>query len=107
MLPVLGNQGYDALVLDAHGRECDRIEMTIPVDGAQQFADACQIVEHGCGRVRIGDPGDDIDELSHHVLETCRSKAKKDYRDCTLVVAIEPIPPFPGFESRFQIGFSS
>jgi len=102
VLPILGNQGHDAVVLDPLGNEIDRIEVTAPSDGVADAADARRVAEHGVGTVRIGDPGDDFEALSEHVLRTCRSKARKDYSDCTLVIAIEPMPPFPGLESRFE-----
>ena len=35
-------------------------------------------------------------------LDTCRNKAEKDYRDCTLVVAIEPTTPIMSFHAKHQ-----
>jgi hypothetical protein len=32
--PILGNQGYDALVYNDKGQEVDRVEITRPHDGA-------------------------------------------------------------------------
>jgi hypothetical protein len=100
--PILGNQGYDADVLDGLGHKIDRVEVTAPRDGAREATDARRVAKHGVGAVRIEDPGDDFEVLFEHVLRTCRSKARKDYSDCTLAIAIEPMPPFPGFEGRFD-----
>jgi hypothetical protein len=50
----------------------------------------------------MGKAGDNFDALFTHVLDTCRRKAMKDYSDCTLVVAIEPAPPFPEFEAHYE-----
>ena len=47
ILPVLGNQGFDAVVLDESGREIDRIEMTCPGDGAENAKDARLVVDRG------------------------------------------------------------
>jgi hypothetical protein len=102
VLPILGNQAYDAVVLDALGHEIDRIEVTAPRDGAAEAADARRVTERGVGSIRVGEPGDDFEALFEHALRTCRSKARKDYEDCTLVVAIEPMPPFSGLEGRFE-----
>lgn len=99
---VLGNQGYDALVFDEVGREVDRVELTAPHDGRAAGHDAALVVERGFGKVSVGKPGDDFDALVEHVLTTCRRKAQKDYGDCTLVVAIAPLPSFARFEDRYE-----
>lgn len=99
---VLGNQGYDALVFDESGTEVDRIEVTIPHDGAAAAKDARLIVNRGYGQFRVGDPGYDFDALFPHVLAACRNKAAKDYQDCTLVVVIEPMLPFEQFEAEYE-----
>ena len=95
--PVLGNQGHDALVFNETGDEVDRIEMTSPHDGAIAAKDNRLVVERGHGEVHIGNHDDTLEDLSGPlfpwVLATCRKKAEKDYRDCTLVVGIEPIWP--------------
>ena len=96
--PVLGNQGYDAFVFDETGTEVDRVEMTKPHDGEARAADAKLVVNRGYGRFREQDPGDDFNELVSFVLDTCKKKAQKDYGNCTLVVAIDPQPPFAAFD---------
>ncbi len=100
--PVLGNQGYDALVFDEMGKEIDRIEMTIPHDGNAAVKDVKLIVDRGYGQFKVGNPGDDLNAIFPYVLDNCRKKAIKDYYDCTLVVAIEPMPPFKSFESQYE-----
>lgn len=100
--PVLGNQGYDALVFDEMGKEVDRIEMTIPHDGKSASKDADLIVGRGCSQLYVENPGDDFDALVPYVRDICRKKAMKDYHDCTLVVAIEPMPPFASFEAQYE-----
>lgn len=100
--PVIGNQGYDALVFSETGEEVDRIEITTPHDGAAEAMDARLVVDRGYGQFHVGDPGEDFDALFTHVLAACRKKAQKDYSDCTLVVAIAPMPPFQSFEARYE-----
>lgn len=100
--PVLGNQGYDALVFDEIGTEVDRIEMAIPHDGTAAAADARLVVNQGFGEVHVGVPGDDFDALIPQVLAVCRKKAEKDYGDCTMVIAIEPLSPFASFEAQYE-----
>lgn len=105
--PVLGKQGFDAIVFDESGREFDRIEMTCPCDGAENARDARLTVKRGFGAIRTGEPGDDFNALIPYVLDTCRHKAMKDYTDCTLVVAIEPLSPFSEFEGRYEAQISA
>jgi hypothetical protein len=100
--PVLGNQGFDAVVLDTTDKECDRIEVTTPGDGDKNSRDSRLTVERGYGEIHTGKPGYDFDAIIPYVLDTCHRKALKDYSDCTLVVAIEPMSPFTGFENRYE-----
>lgn len=100
--PVLGNQGYDALVFDEKGTEVDRVEMTTPRAGTAEANDARLVVGRGYGKVEIGTPGDDFDALFPHVLYVCHKKAKKDYGDCTLVFAIAPMTPFESFKGKYE-----
>lgn len=99
---VLGNQGYDALVFNETGQEVDRVEITTPHDGVAKAQDAKLVVTRGYGKVHVGTPGDDFIALLPYVLCTCRKKAQKDYGDCTLVVAVAPLPPFPSFELQYE-----
>lgn len=100
--PVIGNQGYDAVVFNELGEEIEHIEITAPRDGAEEAIDARLIVDRGYGRFHVGDPGEDFDALIPQVLDTCRKKSHKDYNDCALVVSIAPIPPFDAFVSRYE-----
>jgi hypothetical protein len=36
------------------------------------------------------------------VICACENKARKDYSDCILVIAIAPDPPFAGFQERYE-----
>jgi len=92
--PVLGNQGYDALVFDELGAEVDRVEITTPHDGTAEAKDAKLVVSQGIGSVSVYNPGDEVTVLFPHVIKTCLKKALNDYSNCTLVVAIAPSPPF-------------
>ena len=100
--PVLGSQGYDAVVYDGAGRVFEHVEMTVPHDGAEDARDARKRVEHGIGIVHVGDPGSDIDEIARFVLKTCASKAEKDYSDATVVVVVRVLAAFAGFEKDYE-----
>lgn len=100
--PVLGNQGYDAIVVDENGNEMDRVEITAPHDGKAASDDAKLVVNRGYGMVSVGEPGHDFEQLFGPVLETCCKKSLKDYSECSLVISIAPLPPFTGFEARYE-----
>lgn len=100
--PVLGSQGYDALVFDETGTEVDRVEITRPHDGAAKAIDARLVVNRGISRVRVQDQGEDFNELIPFVVRTCESKAQKDYANCTLVVAIDFQPPIAEYETCYE-----
>jgi hypothetical protein len=95
---VSGNERFDARVFDERGDVVDRIEITTPHDGAADAKDARLVVDRGFGNVEGGSPGDGFKALVSHVIRVCLDKATKDYGDCTLVVAISPMPPFESFE---------
>jgi hypothetical protein len=100
---VLGNQPYDAIVFDAAGGEVDRVEVTVPQDGEAAAQDGRLVVDRGFSSISIGSPGDDFAALLPYVLRTCRAKSRKDYSGCTVVVAIEPMPPFEGFARAHEV----
>jgi hypothetical protein len=98
--PILGNQGYDALVYNEIGQEVDRVEITRPHDGADRAKDGRLIANGGRGQMKVGNPGDHFELLFSHVLSVCSSKAEKDYSDCTLVISIAP--PFESFKEQYE-----
>jgi len=102
--PVLGNQGYDAIVYDCHGQECDRIEIKKPHDGAERAEDGRLVLERGFGNVHVGRPGDELRPLIPFARATCRDAALRDYSDCTLLIVLPVLEP-PGiaeFQQRFE-----
>ncbi len=93
--PIIGNQGYDAIIRDEQGNIIDRIEITWPQDGKLKADDAQKIVTRGYGNIDVYSPGEDIDRLCRYILNTCQNKAQKDYLNCTLIIVIDFVPPFP------------
>jgi hypothetical protein len=92
--PVLGSQGYDAVVKNEQGHIVDHVEITWPQNGQRKSDDARKIVTRGYGNTDVYSPGEDIDSLCSFILETCHKKAQKDYSDCTLVIVIDFVKPF-------------
>jgi hypothetical protein len=58
--PVLGSQGYDAIVFDAADNEFERIEFARPHDGATAAASASQALSRGHAPVHIRDITDPL-----------------------------------------------
>lgn len=100
--PKLSSQGYDAIVYDDTGAEFERVEITKPHDGKEADDDAKLVINRGYGQTKAGNPADDFDALLPLVVSTCECKALKDYSDCTLIVAIFPLPAFIGYEDRYE-----
>jgi hypothetical protein len=100
--PVLGNQGFDAVVYDKYGRVYERLELTLPHDGAESAEDARLRVARGFGVWRVGSPCDDFALITPYVMQTCKRKAAKDYSDARLVIIVRVLPPFAGFEDRYE-----
>lgn len=91
--PILGNQGYDAIVTDTHGKFIEYIELTFPHDGQRNAKNAKLIVSRGYGKCDVYSPGEDIERLFPFIQKTCLEKAKKDYSKHTLVIVIDFLPP--------------
>lgn len=91
--PILGNQAYDAIVTDTHGKFIEYIELTFPHDGQRDAKDAKLIISRGYGKCHVYSPGEDIERLCQFIQKTCSEKAKKNYSNCTLVIVIAFLPP--------------
>ncbi len=100
--PVLGNQGYDAIVKDDRGNIIDFVELTFPDDWKSEAEDAKLIVTRGHGKTDVFSPGGDIDRLSKFIHDICVKKAQKDYSDCTLVIVIDFWPVSNQFRTLYS-----
>jgi len=100
--PIMGNQGFDAVVYNEAGVLHERLELSVPHDGASAAASARARAEVGHGIAFIGEPCEDFSRITPYVLETCLAKAQKDYSDIRLVVVINVQQPFEGHEEKYQ-----
>lgn len=100
--PVLGNQGFDAIVRDSNGHVVDKIEIANPIDGASISATAREVAKNGYGGLRVCDPGDEIEEIIPIIERVAQNKATKDYSDTTVVFNVSAFPPLAGFEARHE-----
>ena len=100
--PGLGNQGYDAIVLDAEGNQVDMVEFAKPHDGAAAAASARQVVARGYSDMQICDPADVLGELMPLFETTSKAKSLKDYSDVTVVFVLAAPPALHGIEASFE-----
>lgn len=91
--PILGNQGYDAEIYRLDGSLAERIEVTIPHDGAWESTDTRLAVSRGYGQCRVFKPGEEVRLLKPCLLEVAKSKAAKDYTDSTILFVLSLLPP--------------
>ena len=100
--PVIGNQGYDAIVRDDKDKIFDHIELTLPHDGSSAARSARLVVERGYGEINIYKPGENLNRMFSFILKACHKKSKKDYSDCSLVVCVNFVPPFPEHKKEYS-----
>jgi hypothetical protein len=100
--PVLGNQGFDAIVFDAQGREVDKVEFAKPHDGAASAARARQVVARGHSDLHICDYTEVLNEFMPFFEVTGKDKSLKDYSGVTVVFVLAAPPALVGVESVFE-----
>jgi hypothetical protein len=100
--PVLGNQGYDAIVRDQQGNIVDYVELTFPDDWEAESRDAKLISSRGYGACDVSAPGADVERLYKFIQAVCLKKAQKDYSNCTLVIVIAFWPPPKQFRALYM-----
>lgn len=99
--PKRGKQGYDAIVRDNHGKVLDYVELTFPNVWEAEAKDAKIVVSQGFGKCDVYSPGENIERLREPIHDVCLNKAKNDYSDCTLVIAIDFLPPSKQFHRLY------
>jgi hypothetical protein len=102
ILPILGNQGYDAEVFGPDGVLVERVEMANPIDGQAVSEAGRQLAESGISNFRVDDPGDDLERVTPILERTAARKATKDYSDSVVVFNVSACPAFRGFEARHK-----
>ncbi len=100
--PVLGNQGFDAIVLDAEGNEVDKIELTKPHDGAVAVANSRQAVSRGYSDMKVCDHTEVLNEFLSFFEKKSKDKSLIDYSGVTVVFALAAPPPLAGVEAVFD-----
>ncbi len=100
--PVLGNQGFDAIVFDAQGNEIDKVEFAKPYDGATAAANARQVVVRGYSDMQVSDHTEVLNEFVPFFEATSKAKSRKDYSGVTVVFALAAPPALGGTEAVFE-----
>lgn len=99
--PIMGSQGFDAVVEDMEGNHIEYIEITLPHDGDHASKVARKVVEKGGSLDSTYFPGDDLLNMFSIVLQTCKNKSKKDYSDSLLLIIVIFLPPHAEFISLY------
>ncbi len=76
--PIIGNQGYDAIVKDVYGNIVDYLEITSPCDGFKEAKNSKLVVERGIGEIEIYDFGDPFKDLFPFIINSCKKKYQGD-----------------------------
>ncbi|MET3684421.1 hypothetical protein ABID56_002558 [Alkalibacillus flavidus] len=101
---VLGNQGYDASIIQQDGTE-KKLEITSYIDGEWEHKDAIRLNERGYGDMRFNDVKSlkerALDNLEK-VLANIRNKSLKDYRGVSLLFVINTYDFFEAYNNDSQ-----
>lgn len=100
--PVLGNQGFDAIVLDAQGNEVDKVEFAKPHDGAVAAENARQVLARGYSDTQVCDHTEVLNEFIPLFEATSKAKSLKDYSGVTVVFTLAAPPALAGGEVVFE-----
>jgi len=100
--PIIGNQGYDAIVFDSTGQEYEKLEFARPHDGASAANAARQVVSRGHSDAEITDYRDPLGSFIPYMRTTAKAKSQNDYGGITLVFILAAPPPLAGTESIYS-----
>jgi hypothetical protein len=91
--PVLGNQAYDAIVMNDQGQVVDYVELTLIYYGVLAAENARLVVSRSYGQTNVYAPGENLTRMFSFYLNQCQKKSLKDYTDCSLVFILDFVPP--------------
>jgi len=97
--PIIGNQGYDAIVESDDGELIEIVEISWPIDGQKAHYQAVQLNEKGYTKLEIWDVNDATqrNQIINHIVEKAMEKAHKDYftqKGSSLVFVLDITPYF-------------
>jgi len=89
----LGNENYDGIVLNSDDSELEKVEITYPIKGEEEFKDSIQLNKRGFTDVDVYGL-DQINDIITAIIKKANDKAVKDYSRETLVIVVNPFPYF-------------
>ncbi|MFZ5564094.1 MAG: hypothetical protein ACOZBW_08565 [Thermodesulfobacteriota bacterium] len=92
----LGNQGFDAVVLDEHACPVEWVEVSWPMDGHKHAGIVRLLNERGRGPIEVYDnPIEKLREVFEFTIAGAQKKAIRDYnfkRPSTLALVVDLLP---------------
>jgi hypothetical protein len=90
VLPVLGNQPFDAKVFHESGGETLLIELTMPYDGHEESRATELAANQGYSSPKPISPGEEVKCLRSWFKKAAKKKSEKNYSGCILVFVTRP-----------------
>jgi len=84
---IEGNQNFDGQITN-NSDLVERIELTFPQDGEQNYKEAVELNSRGITGVRLSDDGTQ-NNLIDRIIKTANVKAEKDYSGSTLIIYVD------------------
>ncbi len=97
---VVGNQGYDALIIFKDGSE-EKYEITGYQDGEWDYLNAKQLNKSGIGIVTVAWTKNIAEKQKNYlfkVMENVKNKAEKDYKDINIIFVVDTFWYFEIFD---------
>lgn len=97
--PVIGNQGFDAVIESPQGQLVEHIELSWPINGQKAHYTAKELNEKGITKLEIRDVNDPSprDEIIERIVNKAKDKALKDYstaQGSSIVFMLDTAPYF-------------
>jgi hypothetical protein len=102
---VIGNQGYDAVILFNDGSE-EKYEITGYIDGEWDFINAKSLNESGIGIVNVEWVESIVEKQENYlrkILDNVKNKAEKDYSDINIIFAVDTFSYFEVFDKESSL----
>ena len=97
--PIIGSQGYDAIIENINGELVENIELSWPIDGQKDHFEALELNEKGHTKLEIRDVNDSSprEQAVERILVKAKNKALKDYstsQGSSLIFILDIAPYF-------------
>lgn len=100
--PVIGSQGFDAIIESECGDLIENIELTWPIDGQKAHTSSEQLNKYGITDVEVWGVDDSRprDEIIERIINAAKKKSIKDYstESGSSIVFIVDVAPYFGMQ---------